>query len=132
MMPLLPVLAAGLVPFIVGSVWYHPSVFGAAWMQLKHITPEKAERASRLAFHSTGVMLVLGIFSAIMLFRIFVALEIDTAWHGVLSAIGIWLGFVVPTTIHRVLWDHIPLRLYAIETGQWFISFCLMGAVLTI
>ena len=132
MMPLLPVIAAGLVPFIVGSLWYHPSLFGSAWMKMKHITPDMAERSSRFAFHSTGITIVVGLFASFMLSHVLVGLAIDSVWDAVLIAFGIWLGFVVPATISRVLWDHTPLALYGIETGQWLVSFCIMATVLVI
>lgn len=132
MMPLLPVIASGLVPFIVGSLWYHPSFLGSYWMQMKHITPDMAERSSRLALHSTAVMVVTGIFASFMLSHVLVALAIESVWVAVLTAFGVWLGFVVPATISRVLWDHMPLSLYGIETGQWLVSFCIMAMVLVI
>lgn len=131
MMPLLPVLAAGLVPFIAGSLWYHPRLFGSAWMQMKRITPDMAERSSRLALHSTGVMIVTGMFASFMLSHVLVALGIESITGAAMTAVGIWIGFVVPSSISRVLWDHIPLKLYAIETGQWLVSFTIMAMVLS-
>lgn len=127
---LLPVLAAGLVPFLVGAFWYHPRVFGALWMSLKHITPEMAERSSRLAMHSTATMIVLGIFAALIVSRVIVALDVQTLTDASLTALSLWLAFVVPATINRVLWDHISLPLYAIETGQWLVTLILMSVVL--
>ena len=129
-LPFLPVIAAGLVPFIVGTVWYHPSVFGSKWMSMKHITPEMAERSSRLALHTTMVMIVLGMFSALMLSRVLFALATYSVVQGLLTACGLWLGFVVAPTIIRVLWNHEPLSLFAIESGQWLVSLCIMSLVL--
>ncbi len=129
-LPLLPVLAAGLVPMLVGAFWYHPNVFGAKWMSLKHITPEMAERSSRLAMHSTAVTIVLGIFSALILSRVLVALEIETLAGACVTALSLWVAFVVPATMSRVLWDHAALSLYAIETGQWLVSLTIMSIVL--
>lgn len=129
-LPLLPVLAAGLVPFLIGAFWYHPRVFGARWMSLKHITPELAERASRLAMRSTATMIMLGIVAAVILSRILIALQIETLGSAVVTAFSIWIAFVVPATINRVLWDHATLSLYAIETGQWLVSLTVMSIVL--
>ncbi len=129
-LPLLPVLAAGLVPFLVGAFWYHPRVLGATWMSLKHITPGMAERSSRLAAHTTATMLVLGMFAALILSRVIVGLQIDTLGGACLTAFSLWLAFVVPATINRVLWDHSTLALYMIETGQWLVSLTLMSIVL--
>jgi hypothetical protein len=99
-------------------------------MSLKHITPEMAERSSRLATHSTAAMIVLGIIAAFMLSRVLVALHIETLVGACVTACALWIAFVVPATINRVLWDHAPLSLYAIETGQWLASLTIMSVVL--
>src|SRR3989344_3541804 len=39
-----PILAAGIVSAVIGFVWYHPRVFGSAWMRMSNITPEMVER----------------------------------------------------------------------------------------
>jgi membrane protein YdbS with pleckstrin-like domain len=129
-LPYLPIIAAGLVPFLVGSIWYHPKIFGEMWMRMKRITPDMAERSSRLALHTTAVMIALGILSAFMLSRVLYALAIDTYVVSVVVAFCVWIGFVIPVTINRVLWDHESLALYGIETGQWLVSLCIMAIVL--
>ncbi len=129
-LPLLSILAAALVPFLVGAFWYHPSVFGTMWMSYKHITPEMAERSSNFSSHTTAVMIVLGIPAAMILSRIIVTLEIESYGGAIMTAFSVWLAFIVPATINRVLWDHVPLSLYAIETGQWLVSLVLMSVVL--
>ncbi len=126
---ILQILAAGLVPFIVGSLWYHPRIFGTRWMSLKKVTPEMAERSSRLALHSTAVMLFLGIVSSFVFWQVFTALEVDSFSGALFTAISIWLGFMVPATLNRILWDHMGVSLYLIETGQWFVSLVIMSLI---
>ncbi len=56
------VLASGVIPLLVGFVWYHPKVFGNAWMKLVNIDPEKAKQSNMaLVF---GLTLLLGIILA--------------------------------------------------------------------
>ncbi len=129
-LPLLPVIAAGLVPLIVGSVWYHPKVFGSTWMSMKRITPDMAERSSRLSLHTTAVMIVLGMIASVMLSHILSRVAAGSLAAGLAIGFGVWLGFVVPSTINRVLWDHESLALYAIETGQWLVSLSIMSILL--
>ena len=129
-LPFLPVIAAGLVPLIVGSVWYHPNIFGSTWMSMKRVTPDMAERSSRLSLHTTAVMIVLGMIASLMLSRVLSIFAAGSLFAGLGTAIGVWLGFVLPSTINRVLWDHESLALYGIETGQWLVSLCIMAIVL--
>ncbi len=39
-------LAADVVPLIIGFVWYNPKVFGTAWMKARDMTEEKAKWAN--------------------------------------------------------------------------------------
>jgi Protein of unknown function (DUF1761) len=40
------ILAATLVPLVIGFVWYNPKVFGTAWMKSTGMTEEKAKGAN--------------------------------------------------------------------------------------
>lgn len=131
MISALPIIAAGLVPLITGALWYHPCVFGNRWMSLKRITPEMAERSSRQSLLVTFITVLLGIVTAAMLAFVVHVLRLDTIFHAALSGFCIWISFVVPTAMHRVLWDHVPLALFFIETGQWLVSLVIMTTVLS-
>jgi Protein of unknown function (DUF1761) len=39
---------AGLFPLFVGFVWYHPKVFGNAWMKINGMTPESMKGANMI------------------------------------------------------------------------------------
>ncbi len=128
----LQIVAAGLVPLIVGALWYHPSMFGTLWMSLKRVTPEMAERSARQSLRAALITVLLGIFAATMLLYIDNAFRIDTYVHAVFASFCTWLAFVVPASMQRVLWDHVPLSLFCIETGEWLATLTLMNIVLVL
>ncbi len=130
MLQLLPILAAALVPMLVGSVWYRPGVFGTTWMNLKHITPDMADSAARRAYSSTFLLLACGLACSLVLAYVLGALRVTLFSEAVLIACVLWLGFTIPTSIGRIVWDHAPLKLYFIETGQWLVSLIIMSLVL--
>ena len=37
----LAIIVSALVPLIIGAIWYHPKVFGSAWMHATGITEAK-------------------------------------------------------------------------------------------
>jgi hypothetical protein len=37
-------LAAAVIPLIIGFIWYHPKVFGNAWMKTTGVTPEDGKK----------------------------------------------------------------------------------------
>ena len=59
---LVALLVAALVPMIVGFAWYHPKVFGTAWMKVADMTEEKMQGANMLVIF--GVSYVLSFLAA--------------------------------------------------------------------
>ncbi len=56
----LAIVGAGLVPLVVGMIWYNPKVLGTAWMNANGFTPEHAKGANMpLIF---GLMLLMSFF----------------------------------------------------------------------
>jgi Na+/melibiose symporter-like transporter len=130
LLQVLPILAAGLVPLLVGSVWYHPRVFGALWMSLMHITPEMADRSARMRPWIAMLTIVFGVLCAAVLAFVIDARPPSSFVQVLLYGIATWAGIVVPSTIGRVWWDRVPLSLYLIETGQWLAALCVMTIIL--
>src|SRR5687767_15097667 len=61
----IPFLAA-LIPLFIGFIWYHPKVFGKAWMAAAEMTEEKTKVAKMgLMFTLTYIFSVLVAFSLI-------------------------------------------------------------------
>lgn len=53
-------------------------------------------------------------------------------WVGAIFelALSVWLGFVVPTMLNAVLWEHRPMKLYFINIAYWLVSFCVIALIL--
>ena len=62
---LLAVLVAGIVPMIIGALWYGP-IFGKRWMALMETTPEEVREGFN-PFKTYGVSFVLALFTAFVL-----------------------------------------------------------------
>lgn len=52
-------LLAALAPLIVGSIWYHPSVFGNAWMQAAGMNQEQIKNSNMLKIFGLTFLLSL-------------------------------------------------------------------------
>jgi len=62
---LLAIIGATLVPLALGFIWYHPKVFGNAWMKAAGISPDSAKGANmKVVF---GVTLVFAFFLAVIM-----------------------------------------------------------------
>ena len=127
---LLSVLLAGIAPVVIGFIWYHPSVFGSAWMRMVGVTPEMAERGKK----KMPLMAALAILASML--AAYVMNHFGIAW-GVFDIIGAielgfwcWLGFVVPTMLGTVLWEQKSFKLYLINVMFWLVAFVAMAIIL--
>lgn len=125
-----PILAAGIAAVVIGFFWYHPRVFGAAWMRLAGVTPEMAERGKRRMVPYTILSLLAAMTVAYVINYFGIAWGVYD-WIGALElAFWLWIGFVIPTSLGTVLWDHKPVKLYFINTFYWLLALAAMALVL--
>ncbi len=90
-------LAAAVVPLIIGFVWYNPKVFGTAWMKASDMTEEKAKGANMgLIFGLTFVfsfLIAFGLqFMVIHQFSVFSVLQSEPGIMDPTSEMGLWLA----------------------------------------
>ncbi|HWO07426.1 MAG TPA: DUF1761 domain-containing protein [Candidatus Paceibacterota bacterium] len=127
-----PILAAGIANLVLGMVWYHPKVFGTAWMAGAGITPEQAERGKR----RMPVMAILATLAAMLLAYVLSHLAVELGvfdWVGaVVVAFWCWAGFVAPVLLGSVLWEQKSLTYYAINAGYWLVSFIAIATILAL
>jgi len=91
------VLVSALFPLIIGAVWYHPKVFGKAWMDASGTSMEKASEANIPKIMI--ISLVLGLFMALVLtstvvhqMHVFSLMVKQPGFGKPDSQIGIWLA----------------------------------------
>ena len=121
------VIIAGIIPSIIGYLWYEPHVFGAQWMRYSGIQPERTvgkHGSTGLAF----LGLVLGISMAYVLQ---IEIQADTTIVGALAHVFLlWIGFVAAILASSFLWERKPFKLYLIGASYWLLSLGIMTAIL--
>ena len=125
----LAVLVAAIASFVVGWAWYSPLLFYKPWMRLRGHSPETGGNMQM----PYGVMAVE--FVSMLLVAYFVAefagwVGASTTTGGLVLAFWIWLGFYATTLLGGVLWEKVPVKLYAIGAGRWLVSLLVMGAII--
>lgn len=126
------VLVAGLVPVILGMIWYNPKVFGGMWMRLANLSPEAMERGKKLMpFHA-----LIGLVGALVM--AYVLTHFGIAW-GVFDWIGaielgfwVWLGFQVPVLLSPTLSEMKPWKLFFLNAAYQLVATVLVAVVLVL
>ena len=111
------VLAATVVQFIIGAMWYSPLMFGKWWMQImemSHVSKAELQAMEKSMIPFYGLQFVLTLFSTLALangMAYFVGLSIYNV------VIWLWLGFLVPTTISSIIWGRTQKKYWLQQTG---------------
>lgn len=102
---LLAVLVAGIVPMIIGALWYGP-VFGKRWMALMETTPEEIQEGFN-PLRTYGASFVLALVTAFVLAQLIaeVAPSGGSAMVGVHVALMALIAFVLPVAQQSVSFE---------------------------
>lgn len=150
------IFIAGLIPLIVGFVWYNPKVFGNAWMKSINVTEESLQGgnmalifglcylfACMLAFAMSPVVIhqfgVGSVFqgdespeSAAYMKNFFDTYggRFRTFKHGALHGTIMALFVALPLLGTNALFERRGFKYIAIHTGYWIVTLALMGGVI--
>lgn len=126
----LAILIAGLIPMVLGYVWYHPKVFGNAWMKSLGLTQEELRQGNMALIFGISI-----ICSLVIAWRINAySSHTQPGWsqlvhgfyHGAYSA-----GLVgVLMLVSNGLFQRNSLANILINAAYWLVALGLMGAFL--
>ncbi|TDI73502.1 MAG: DUF1761 domain-containing protein [Bacteroidetes bacterium] len=128
------VLFAGLIPMLLGSVWYGP-LFGKMWMGMIGKTEEELRENFNpiKSYVFTFVMaLVMGFILAHLLEAYSVATSQTGLWEGMQGGFWCWLGFVITIGYQHIAFNDQKIGLYLLNMGYNLLALLGMGAILGI
>lgn len=152
----LSALAAALSTLVVGFIWYHPKVFGTAWMKAEGLTEEKLKKGNMAMIFGLSFVLafvagctivptvVIHQFGALGMtggdpelakpsYAAFMAdygNAFRTFKHGALHGTLLGLLLVFPVIAINGLYSRKPWKLIFITAGYWVITLAIMGGII--
>ncbi|GAA4305866.1 DUF1761 domain-containing protein [Aestuariibaculum suncheonense] len=151
----LAIIAATFSALVVGFVWYHPKVFGAAWMQAAGLSEADMKGANMakifglsiffaflLAFilntiviHQAGAVSMVGGDPSIALpsFTAFMSDYGDafrTYKHGALHGVIAGIFIALPVIGTNALFERKSAKYILINSGYWIVTLGIMGAII--
>ena len=134
----LAIIVSALVPLIVGSIWYHPKVFGTAWMHATGITEVKIKKSSPVKSYIIALVL-----SAVLSFYLYINVLVGgpddmrhgtdafmTFRHGFVHGAFLGVFVVLPTMMTNSLFEMKSGKYIFINVFYWIVSMALMGGIL--
>lgn len=153
---LLILVAAALIPMILGMAWYHPSLLGTAWLKEAGMTQEDMKGNQKplkfflgfvcnflLAFglfalgtHEFSVLGLVGGKTELLATGTAAAFLAEYGGsfshfgHGIVHGLEAAIAFAIPFIGHRCLWAGKSFKFFAIDFGFWLVCMILMGGVI--
>lgn len=126
----LAIFLAGIMPMVIGYIWYHPKVFGGAWMKSLGLTEETVKEGNMALIF--GLSTVISIFLAWRMNEY--ASHTQEGWsqflhgffHGAFS-MGLPAALVL---ISNGLFQRNTMANLLINAAYWIVTLGLMGAFL--
>lgn len=149
-------IVAALVTLVVGFIWYHPKVFGMAWMHASGLTEEELKKGNMLKIfgftiilslmmtmvimaltvHQTGAYGMVGgmaIDETLPSFQVFMddyGMAFRTFKHGAFHGFIAGLFFAFPINAINGLFEHKSAKYIFINSGYWIVTLTIMGAII--
>ncbi len=121
------IVIAAVIQMVVGFLWYSPMLFGNAWAKMSGIKmdPSKKMPMMPMVWMFVGTLVLSFVLSGFVGYAGAKGL-MDGAFVGIMA----WLGFIATTTVHTVLFENKPFKLYLLNNGHYLVGLALAGAVL--
>ncbi len=122
----LPVLAAALIQWIIGALWYG-LLFRKSWRKLVGGT---AEANSWRTVFTLCCSLVASLMLSFVLVTVLRLAGSATFNAGAALAVICWLGFIALPLLVQHVHERRPVNLFAINAGYWMVAMAVTGGIL--
>ena len=149
------VLVSAVSALVIGFIWYHPKVFGTAWMHAAGLTEDQLKGANMakifalsllfafmlafampaLVIHQMGALSLVGgdaskAMASYEAFMLDYSEAFRTFKHGALHGIMTGIFIALPITGINALFERRSTKYILINAGYWMVTLGFMGAII--
>lgn len=129
--PLVPVLVATLVVFVVGWLWYSPLLFFKPWMQLRGKDPAAA-MTGKMPMGKLVVELIRCFVLSYLVAHLVVNNELRHITSAIHSGVFYWVTFPVVLLVGAMTWEDMKWQIAAIQAGEWLVKLLLIPIIVVV
>lgn len=120
---LLPAFLSSIVAFVLGLVWYHPSVLGGKWLEARNLLPNDVPK------HSTPFILSFPLWFLTALFYSFLLISMGISGFAeiFLFSCMLWVAFSMPPLVMGSLYTGYPFNAVAIDASYQLAGYYALG-----
>jgi Protein of unknown function (DUF1761) len=132
----LAILAAGVLAFVIGGIWYSPLLFGKAWMRENNFTEEQLKQSNKGRIFGWAILLTLLMAANLGMFLADgprdcpenCVQKVTVGWGAMAGFLsGIWTFCAI--AIHS-LFEMKSWRLILINGGYSLVTLVVMGSII--
>lgn len=136
------VLVSAVASMIIGYIWYGP-LFGKLWMKLmghnpSKVTPEQMKAMQKNMGLTYLAQFVLSVLTFYILAHYTIFAQrisgMEGAGAGMINALWIWLGFIMPTVAGNAMWSgkskDMAWKFFFVMAGYNLILYAVTGSIL--
>ncbi|KAB1066767.1 DUF1761 domain-containing protein [Tamlana haliotis] len=152
---LIAMLVAAFSALVIGSIWYHPKVFGNAWLKAAELNDKQMKSGSMvkifglallfafmlstalpgIVIHQVGALSLIGgdPTQALASYDAFIAdyaTNFRTFKHGALHGILTGIFVVLPVLGTNALFERKGAKYIFINSGYWIVTLAIMGGII--
>lgn len=121
--PYLETVLSGLSAFLLGFVWYHPSVLGKRWIEARGKSLEDMRRKP----FPVLVSFVLWMLAACFYSFLIIIMGLDATMALVLLSCLLWVAFAMPPTVMGAFYTGYPFNAVAIDSAYQLAGYYLFA-----
>jgi hypothetical protein len=120
------VAVAGVSAFVLGGVWYSPTLFGKAWMKENSFSEADVKAGNKGKIFGTALLLTLVMSANLAMYLNSPNIDFKLGLlYGLLAGLWVFCGIAMVALFELKTWRYI-----IINGGYCFIALGLMGAIL--
>lgn len=129
----LAILVCAIISMAVGSIWYGP-LFGKKWMEIIGANPADMKLHKEMQKAAGPLYLIQFLLTLFQLGVLAYYISTWTNMSGLVNALWIWAGFIVPTIAGSCMWNNESKKTswsrFLIQAGYQLVMFVIFGTIL--
>lgn len=125
------IVVSAVASMVIGGLWFGP-LFGKMFMSVSGMdkwTPQQREEAMRAASKSYIIQVFGSLLMFYVLARFISDLDAVTLQGGLMTALWVWLGFVVPVKVSDAIWGG-SWKLSILVAANMLVTLLVTGAII--
>ncbi len=129
------IVAATLVPLVIGAIWYNPRVMGNFWLRANNTTADNM-RGANMALVYIGATVLAFLLAMFMHQNVTGAGQEDARYitfqHGMVHGTAVTIMLAIPFFGTTALFERRGWNWFLVHIGYWWISLMVMGGILSL